>query len=414
MDLDRRLVGVIAGLLIFLGVFPFYAYVIAASEEELDPTILALRDRDAETRAAAAVTLGAQQRWAAVPALIQGLEDEKEAAPKAAFARALHRITGKDHGEDAEAWRDAWESGALAAAAPRQSRKAASEGLSTQILVAYLGIVGCMVLLVMLALVFSAMASSRIKEMKELIRRAQEYISTMEGVAKKAEEVKATILAEQRAAVQAIEAVKHEASATLKNNLEEEQADQTRFVEIWQQNAQHWAREMMMELRQKAERELLAQAAQTKTDELRDMKRSAAEAEKRMQAEREAHAHWLAAQRHAARNRHGAVVREAQALLASKPGDSEGLTLLGTALRRLGRLDEALETSAQALAASPNDPEALYLRAAVLASLKRRDEMLATLAQAVAADGEYKDEALNDAAFKDYWQDPQFKNVAEA
>ncbi|MBI3097018.1 MAG: hypothetical protein HYY93_02050 [Planctomycetes bacterium] len=414
MDLDRRLVGVIVGLLIFLGVFSFYAYVIAASEEELDPTILALRDRDAETRAAAAVTLGAQQRWAAVPALIQGLDDEKEAPPKAAFARALHRITGKDFGEDAGAWRDAWESGTLAAAAPRQTRRGGTEGLSTQILVAYLGIVACMVLLVMLAIVFSAMASSRIKEMKELIRRVQEYITTMEGVARKGEEVKAAIDAERKQATQAIEAARQEGIAVLRNNTEEEQADQTRYVEIMQREMQHWAREMIMDLRQKAEKEIIAQSAQARAEEIRDLKKSALEAQKQMQAEFRAHAHWLAAQRHAGRGRPAAALREIQAFLAVVPSDPAGLVLLGTSLRHLGRLEEALEASGKALAAAPNDPEALYLRAAVLATLKRREEMLATLGQAVAADGEYKDEALNDAAFRDYWQDPQFKDVAES
>ena len=33
--------------------------------------------------------------------------------------------------------------------------------------------------------------------------------------------------------------------------------------------------------------------------------------------------------------------------------------------------------------------------------------------RAIANDGEFKDEALNDAAFRDYWNDPAFKDMAE-
>ena len=52
-------------------------------------------------------------------------------------------------------------------------------------------------------------------------------------------------------------------------------------------------------------------------------------------------------------------------------------------------------------------------RAATYALLKQKDKMLETLSRAIANDGEYKDEALNDAAFRNYWNDPAFKDIAE-
>jgi hypothetical protein len=40
--------------------------------------------------------------------------------------------------------------------------------------------------------------------------------------------------------------------------------------------------------------------------------------------------------------------------------------------------------------------------------------MLDALGQAVASDSEFKDEALNDSSFREYWNDPAFKDLAEA
>jgi hypothetical protein len=36
------------------------------------------------------------------------------------------------------------------------------------------------------------------------------------------------------------------------------------------------------------------------------------------------------------------------------------------------------------------------------------------LGRAIANDGETKDEALNDTLFKAYWEDPEFKDLAES
>ena len=58
---------------------------------------------------------------------------------------------------------------------------------------------------------------------------------------------------------------------------------------------------------------------------------------------------------------------------------------------------------------APNDSAILYNVAATYALLKQKDKMLETLSRAIANDGEFKDEALNDAAFRDYWNDRSFQ-----
>ena len=72
-----------------------------------------------------------------------------------------------------------------------------------------------------------------------------------------------------------------------------------------------------------------------------------------------------------------------------------------------------IESYQKALELSPNSPVALYNLAATFAVLRRKDKMIEALSRAIANDGEYKDEALNDPAFREYWNDRAFKDVAE-
>ena len=46
--------------------------------------------------------------------------------------------------------------------------------------------------------------------------------------------------------------------------------------------------------------------------------------------------------------------------------------------------------------------------------MRQRDKMIEKLELCVATDKELKDEALNDAAFRDYWNDPRFRDLCEA
>jgi tetratricopeptide (TPR) repeat protein len=87
---------------------------------------------------------------------------------------------------------------------------------------------------------------------------------------------------------------------------------------------------------------------------------------------------------------------------------------MGTAYRELMRYDEALEAYQKAIELDPEDPSSYYNMAATYARLRKRDKMLETLNLAIKNDGEFKDEALNDPAFRDYWNDPSFKDLAEA
>ena len=101
-------------------------------------------------------------------------------------------------------------------------------------------------------------------------------------------------------------------------------------------------------------------------------------------------------------------------LVALKPDHQVGWEKMGTAYRELMRYDEALEAYKKAIELDPEDPSSYYNMAATYARMRKREKMLETLNLAIKNDGEFKDEALNDPAFRDYWNDPSFKDLAEA
>jgi len=100
--------------------------------------------------------------------------------------------------------------------------------------------------------------------------------------------------------------------------------------------------------------------------------------------------------------------------LLIKPTNILALINKGNTLKMLRRFNEALEIYNKALEISPNNPDVLYNIASVYSLLKNRDKMLCYLSHTFQNDGQYKDEAINDISFKEYWHDPAFKNLTEA
>jgi tetratricopeptide (TPR) repeat protein len=86
---------------------------------------------------------------------------------------------------------------------------------------------------------------------------------------------------------------------------------------------------------------------------------------------------------------------------------------MGDVHREMEQFEEAMDCYSKALTLSPNDVRGSYSMAAVYAQQRNREKMLEYLRRVVADDGEFKDEALNDPAFREYWNDPAFKDIAE-
>ncbi len=104
-------------------------------------------------------------------------------------------------------------------------------------------------------------------------------------------------------------------------------------------------------------------------------------------------------------------IRVAKSLLNKDAGNIEALTLLGAALTRAGRHEEALEIDLRTTTLLRNEPTAFYNLACSYSMLDRIDESIAALTKAL--DLGYRDfnHMLKDADLKNARRDPRFRDL---
>lgn len=398
-----------------------------------DDPIQNLQHKDADVRQAGAVLIGSYGIQSGVLPLIELLREEKDPDVRLAAAEALNKITRKEFGDSHAEWRQWWD-------AEGRSRYGASPSLTdTQILKMVqqhvtelnqrdksdierarqdvrwiLGVIaGIGVLFIVMMFYFVGHVSSRLKEWKELVGRAETYIGKSEEITKRTDH----ILSE-------LEAKKADIMEFFGKAREEGQGEIERYSDMLQKSLEHKMREEIMALRQKAEKELEETVRDLRPQLEVDIRRTTAEqrekAEKALADQRErflkeveAHTLFLEASFFSVHAKHEDALRKYRQLLAIKPDHVMAWSNLGNACRELMRFDDAREAYEKALALAPNNPIVLYNLAATFARQRQKDKMLETLTRAIANDGEYKDEALNDPAFREFWNDPAFKDIAE-
>ena len=262
-------------------------------------------------------------------------------------------------------------------------------------------------------LFFVGHVSSRIKAWKELVSKAEVYVSKSEEITKRTDQ----ILAE-------LESKKADLMTFLTKAREDSEGEVERYSDMLQKNLEHRMREEMMGLRQKAEKELEQTLGELRTQVDIEIRRVAGDqkekSEKQFQEQRDrflkevqAHTLFLDASFYSIHGKPEEAVRRYRQLVTLKPDHLQAWNNLGTVYRELVRYDESLDSIQRALDLAPSDATVLYNLAATFARQRKKDKMLNALTRAIANDGEYKDEALNDPAFRDYWNDPAFKDVAE-
>jgi tetratricopeptide (TPR) repeat protein len=101
-------------------------------------------------------------------------------------------------------------------------------------------------------------------------------------------------------------------------------------------------------------------------------------------------------------------------VLDMKPDHHLAIQRKARVLNRKGQSEMALKELQESLDHSPESPSLLYDIARTYALMSRKDRMLEFLEKSISIDDEYKDEALNDEAFKEFWDDRDFKDLAEA
>ena len=390
-------------------------------------TIKQLDHKNPTVRAYACKTLAEMNVTASIERLIRLLEEEKVDEVIVAVVSALERLTDvKGNGNDPAKWRKWWvDTGSKAY--PASNLDQIQQLVSThvkkfeadlkdferdvRILSITVGIIAVAFVLVMIY--FVGHVSSKLKEWKELVKQAGVYIEESRQITKRTDRV-----------LEELEIKKLEIMEFVKKLKEEKESEIERFVDLKQQNTEHKMREQVMELRQKAEKELQETLGQLRQQFDLEMHRVAGDRKEKFdkdfnaQHERflkevDAHTLFLEANFNHVNGKAEDALRLYKRIVVLKPDHQVAWEKMGNVNRDMMRYDEALEAYQKAIELDPNDPSAYYNMAATFARQRRRDKMLETLTRAIKNDGEFKDEALNDPAFREYYNDPAFKDLAE-
>ncbi len=405
------------------------------SEDDHTATIRNLTHVDPRIRAAAAELLGANDVKIAVGPLIEALVKEqtgpaRNAAVESALLDALKKITGKAFTQHNE-WKLWWDtegarlfSYSVLQVRQIQNRVEQAEktvaGLDAKVddfrtqLRSSVGIVSAAAVLIIVALVvFGTVSGSRLRAMRDISRQAERYIAESRDLTKRTDRI-----------LEDLDAKKTDILGFFSKLKEDNEAEIERFADLLEQNTEHRMREVVMGLREKAEKEIEQTLSEVREAAERELKRTATEAQARIEAlfkdretsflrEVDAHTLFLEASFFAINGKHEDAMRTYKRLLALKPDHYMAWNNLGSVYREKGRLDEAVEAFLKGIEIAPTHAMLLYNLAASYARLKDKPRMLDILARAIGNDGEFKDEALNDPAFKEYWADPAFKDIAE-
>jgi len=385
-----------------------------------------LRDFSPIVRRNAISTIAEKDIKAGIRPLIDLLSRESDDSVRAAAGDALEKLTlMKGNGTDFMKWQKWWEdegrkrfgTANVSEVNIQQNIKQVEDKTheaKTEIRILSITVAIIATAFVLVMIYFVGHVSSKLKEWRELVRQAGVYIEESQQITKRTDRV-----------LEELDAKKLDILEFVKKLKEEKEAEIERFGDLLQQNTDHKLREEVMGLRQKAEKELEETLGQLRQQVELDVRRLAGDQKEKLDKDfksqndrfmKEVEAHILFLQASFAHS-HGKpeeALKIYRKLVALKPDHQVGWEKMGTAYRELMRYDEALEAYQKAIELDPEDPSSYYNMAATYARLHKRDKMLETLNLAIKNDGEFKDEALNDPAFRDYWNDPAFKDLAEA
>ena len=210
--------------------------------------------KDPEMRENAAAMLGTLKVKSAVKPLIDSLSDENDNVPVAAH-KSLIKITRQNLPIQSDQWLEWWERSGMTVYDNVASGSQEMGKLKSYLNVAFIVMILELVFIILFIIVFSFMGGAKIKEMKEINRRAETYISDADGVSKRFEEL-----------FQEIEKRRNDLNIFFNKLREDNQTEIERFTDLIQQNIEHQLREAGRVLREKSEAELKQTLVMLKED----------------------------------------------------------------------------------------------------------------------------------------------------
>lgn len=94
-----------------------------------------------------------------------------------------------------------------------------------------------------------------------------------------------------------------------------------------------------------------------------------------------------------------------------KPKDSFNWSVMGSVLYYMGKLDDSVQALKKCVEYNPENGSAWYNISCIYALKKDKHNLLYYLGRAIAIDSTYKNKAKEDKDFKDYYDDPDFKQL---
>lgn len=230
--------------------------------EEVLPDLIwiLISHKDDGMRENAAVMLGNVKSKAVVKPLLDALSDENENVRVAAH-RSLVKITRQDLPLQPEPWLEWWNKSGSNMYENAVSGRQEMIKLKSYLNVAFVVIILELVFIIIFIVVFSFMGGAKIKEMKDINRRAESYIADADGVSRRFEDL-----------FQEIEKRRNDLNVFFNKLREDNQGELERFSDLTQQNLEHSLREAGRVLREKSEAELRQTLALLK-DELTNLVR---------------------------------------------------------------------------------------------------------------------------------------------
>jgi F0F1-type ATP synthase membrane subunit b/b' len=200
--------------------------------------------KDPAARENAAVMIGTLKIKSAVKPLIDALDDENEKVRVASY-ESLIKITKQNIALKQEEWLNWWKQSGQQSYENISSVSGELSKLKSYFNIALIVIFLGLVFIILFIVVFSFMGGAKIKEMKEINRRADRYIVDAEGISKRFEEL-----------FEEIEKKREDLKSYFNNLREDNQNELERFADLIQQNIEHSLREASRGLREKSEAEL--------------------------------------------------------------------------------------------------------------------------------------------------------------